>query len=810
MKSLNVFTSLFVLAGCGICLMASADPTVITVHVDKPGAKLNSDFYGLMTEEINHSYDGGLYAELIQNRSFKDDPNTPVHWSVIPSVSAVGSLSLSDNDPAAPALNKTLELNIKSVPVGGTVGAANDGFWGLPVKPRTAYNASFFAEATNGFTGPLTVSLESADGHTVYAAAQVPALSAGWQQYNLQLKTGRITASTNNRFVIYGFHPGTVRLSLVSLFPPTYNNRPNGNRIDLMETLGALKPGFLRFPGGNFVDPGHYEWKKTIGPLSSRPGGDGAWNYHVSDGLGILEFFEWCEDLNMQPVLDVTDGRGWLPGNGDVAPLVQDALDEIEYATGGPDTVWGAKRIAGGHTAPFPLHYVEIGNEDFFDNLDVYNARFAPFFDAIRAKYPNLLIIATRGDITSRVPDMVDDHYYHNPQEMEAMSTHYDNYNRKGPKIFVGEWRTSEAEHLVTMNDALGDAAWMTGLERNADVVQLECYAPLLFNVNPAAYNTPVNEIGYDSMSVFGTPSYYMQKMFALGHGDTVLPIEVAAAQQSTTPAPISSGGVGVGTFRGNVEFRNVKVAHGDAVLYQEAAGASFVGWKPYFGDWSSADGVLSQAGTIRDCYTATAAGSKWTDYSYSVEARKVSGEGGLSVFVHFNDPENFVRWEIGGRENRESGIDDMSNGFVQPLGHHVRVSIENGRWYTMRVDVIGRDMKFYLDGNLLDEVIDTPGHPEKTVFASATKDSSSGAVWLHLVNTAAFAQPVRLDLTGSPRVDSTAAGQILKSDAASYNSITNPTLVVPQKLTIKHVSHSFVYTLPANSVAVIDIGIQQ
>jgi alpha-L-arabinofuranosidase len=151
-----------------------------------------------------------------------------------------------------------------------------------------------------------------------------------------------------------------------------------------------------------------------------------------------------------------------------------------------------------------------------------------------------------------------------------------------------------------------------------------------------------------------------------------------------------------------------------------------------------------------------------------------------------------------------------MSNGFVQPLGHHVRVSIENGRWYTMRVDVIGRDMKFYLDGNLLDEVIDTPGHPEKTVFASATKDSSSGAVWLHLVNTAAFAQPVRLDLTGSPRVDSTAAGQILKSDAASYNSITNPTLVVPQKLTIKHVSHSFVYTLPANSVAVIDIGIQQ
>ena len=797
MKTHALLAILFSLLGLNALL---ADPASVTVHVAAPGVKLSSDFYGLITEEINHSYDGGLYAELIQNRSFKDDSQSPVHWTVVQSTSGGGDLTLSDTDPVTPALSKTLELHIHTTSTGEEVGAANDGFWGIPVKPRTRYKASFYAEAADGFTGPLHVILESSDGHAVYASASTPGITSHWRQYHVELRTGDLTPSTTNRFVISAAHAGTVRLSLVSLFPPTYHDRPNGNRIDLMETLSDLKPAFLRFPGGNFVDPGHYEWKTTVGPLESRPGGDGAWRYHVSDGLGILEFFEWCEDLKMQPVLDVSDGRGWLAGNGDISPLVQDALDEVEYATGGVDTVWGAKRAADGHPKPFPLKYIEIGNEDFFDNRDVYNARFAKFYDAVRSKYPQLLIIATRDDVSSRVPDLVDDHYYRNPQDMEAMSTQYDNYDRKKPAVFVGEWRTSELEHNINMNDTLGDAAWLTGLERNADVVKMECYAPLLFNNNPEAYNTPANMIGYDTLSVFGTPSYYMQKMFANGHGDIELPVIVAAGSGPAQPDAAPSGKIGVGSWTSQDEYRNVKVTNGDAVLFQ----ASSLGdWSTYYGNWNFADGVLAQTGNLHESI-AVAGQDSWTDYTLSLQARKLGGDNGFFIYVHYKDADDCVRWQVSGWGNRDDGIDDITNGFVKPLSRVSGAFPEIGRWYDLRVEVAGRDIKCYIDGALVSEVQDVPGHTEKSLFVSATRETKSGAIWLHLVNTADDTQPITLNFDGARAVKPTAVGEILESGLSNYNSIENPKAIVPSKLTLSNAASSFTYQSPPHSISVI------
>ncbi len=791
---------------CSSITISVADQPLLTIKADQPGTKLSADFYGLMTEEINHSYDGGLYAELLQNRNFKEDDSKPAHWSVANKSGAVGSLLLSDSNPVSPALSRTLELHINAASVDSPFGVANDGYWGLPVKPRCVYKASFYAEGADGFTGPLKLALESADGKTTFARAEIAGISGQWQQYTLQLTTGRCKESSNNRFAIYATHSGTLRLSLVSLFPPTFNNRPNGNRPDIMEALAGLQPAFLRFPGGNFVDPGHYEWKKTIGPLTSRPGGDGAWGYRVTDGLGILEFFEWCEDLNMQPVLDVTDGRGWLPASGDVAPLVQDALDEIEYATGGPETVWGAKRVADGHPAAFPLKYIEIGNEDFFDNLETYNARFARFYDAIRAKYPQLMIIATRDDVSSRVPDIIDDHYYFNPQDMEAKATNYDNYDRSKPKVFVGEWRTSEVEHPVDFNDTLGDAAWLTGLERNADVVVMECYAPLLFNINPDAYNTPVNLIGYDSLHTFGTPSYYMQQMFARGHGDIELPVQLTGAVQQQPDVAAPSGAIGVGTWNGQAEFRNVNVVSGSQDLYDgKSKPGALDGWTAHYGDWHMLDGVLSQTGKMNGCI-ATIGDSNWTNYSLTLQARRTGGRDGLQFYVHYRDSDNCLRWDIGGNGGPRS-IRKFDDGSSADLGTHSSFPIENDRWYDIRIDVDGREIACYVDEVLVEKTSDPVSQPRTTLFASASRESKNGNIWLHLVNISSEKQSVRLNLVGSGTLNPSAVAEVLQSDTLdSVNTIEKPTNIIPRQSIVSGVSPDFSYDLPGHSIVVLNL----
>ena len=505
-------------------------PAALQIDVAHPGHTVSPLLNGLMIEEINHSLDGGLYGELIQNRVFQDSPSAPVHWSQVLGAGAVGSIALDTSQPVA-GTALTTSLRVTASSAGQRVGAANDGFWGIPVKPRANYRASFYAKADPTFTGPLSVSIESPDGATVYARAQVARLTSDWAQYTVRLGTGDVRPTAGARFVISTRAAGTFWLTQVSLFPATFRNRANGNRVDLMQMLAGLSPTFLRLPGGNFLEGNtiaeRFQWKTTIGPLAARPGHQGPWGYRSSDGLGLLEYLEWCEDLGMEPLLGVYAGYSlngsFIQPGAALAPFVQDALDEIEYIVGGPDTVWGARRAADGHPAPFPLEYVEIGNEDFFDGSGTYNARFAQFFDAIKAAHPELKIIATTG-VTSRTPDVIDEHFYTTPRSFQHMANRYDSYDRNGPKIFVGEYAAIEGRPTPNLNAALGDAAWLTGLERNSDHVIMVAYAPLLTNVNPGAFQWPNNLIGYDALRSYGSPSYHLQAMFANHAGDVVLP----------------------------------------------------------------------------------------------------------------------------------------------------------------------------------------------------------------------------------------------------------------------------------------------
>ena len=548
---------IFALALGVAILPASAQVTnpspVLHIDAGQIVAQVSPVFSGMMTEEINHSYDGGLYAELIQNRVFKDNPEQPVHWSLVQADGTMGSLSLDVSNALNDQLIPCLRLQALSASDGHRVGVANTGFWGIPVKPDTQYHASFYAKAAAGFSGPLSVTIESPDGAAVFATGTVDHLTGDWQKYSVTLTTAHdVTPTTSARFVLAVNTPGTLWFNLVSLFPPTWHDRPNGNRVDLMQKLADMKPGFLRFPGGNFLEgdsiANRFPWKQTLGDLSQRPGHPGCWGYRASDGLGLLEFLEWAEDLNSEPVLAVYAGfslppkRELIKAGSALAPFVQDALDEIEYVIGDTSTKWGARRAADGHPAPFKLDYIEIGNEDWFDDTGSYDGRFAQFYDAIKAKYPQLKCISTVGNeqpaekrVHSRVPDALDEHYYRSAADFEQEAPiRFDEYSRKGPKIFVGEWAAYEdvvpwdaraqfQPPVSSLKSALGDAAWMLAMERNSDIIVMQCYAPMLVNVNPGARQWRPDLIGYDALTSFGSPSYYATVMLNSNHGDVVV-----------------------------------------------------------------------------------------------------------------------------------------------------------------------------------------------------------------------------------------------------------------------------------------------
>ena len=531
----------------------AAGPT-FTVQAGHPAGKASPMLYGLMTEEINHSYDGGLYAELIQNRAFLDSATTPVHWSVVNDNDSAATIALdatnSFNDQLATSLRLTVTQAVKDHPAG----VANSGYWGIPVQPDTRYRAVILARATADFSGLVTVSIVSEDGETVYATEQFSGLKADWKKFELTLKTGKVAPTAAARLVITLDQPGTVWFGLVSLFPPTWSDQPNGFRKDLMQMLVDLNPKFLRFPGGNYVEgdtiESRFDWKKTIGPIEERHGHPCPWGYRSTDGLGLLEFLEWCEDMKAEPVLAVYAGYSLKgvhvnPGT-DLEPFVQDALEEIEYVTGDVNTKWGAQRAKDGHPAPFKLAYVEVGNEDWFDKSKSYDARFAQFYDAIKAKYPQLKLITTIGNdqpeelrVHSRKADVTDEHYYLSTDEFTLKSPGYaQNYDRSGPDIFVGEWAAHEDAAIKpweagarkqpptpTMKAAIGDGVFMAAMERNADVIKMQCYAPLLVNVNPGARQWRPDLIGYDALSCYGSPSYYALQMFSRNIGDEILSV---------------------------------------------------------------------------------------------------------------------------------------------------------------------------------------------------------------------------------------------------------------------------------------------
>jgi alpha-L-arabinofuranosidase len=388
---------------------------------------------------------------------------------------------------------------------------------------------------------------------------------------------------------------------------------------------------------------------------------------------------------------------------------------------------------------------------------------------------------------------------------MERDVRHYDNISRSGAKIFVGEWATQEGAPTPDLNAALADAAWLTGLERNSDLVVMSCYAPLLVNVNRGARQWATNLIGYDALSSFGSPSYYAQKMFYENRGDTVLPVRIV--QQPTEPvaAPMSRGGIGVGTYRTVAEFKDLKVADGETVLYQPDFTKGTSGWRKRSGTWEVEDGAFRQTSDGENCM-ATAGDTAWGDYTFSVKARKISGSEGFLILFHSAGRDSYFQWNVGGWDNTRSALQHADDGPAMEFGESVPTTVESGRWYDISIAVNGHDIKCYLDGKLITQATEVTTPPD-AIIATASRIDSSGQVILKVVNTTPIVQTMEIQLEGASSVSKQATGQVLTGNSRDVNTIDEPKKIYPREIEINDAGNKFMHEFEANSVTVIRLS---
>jgi alpha-L-arabinofuranosidase len=816
----------------GILVLASVTMSVdvlqgasatLTVDVDKPGVKISPMLWGIFFEDINLSADGGIYPEFVRNRSFEDS-DRPEHWT-LNKADGRSAMAIDSERPIDPINRRSLRVNLD-----GTATLVNKGYWGMNVVKGEKYRMRLAARAADGFQGPITVSLQKADGSRVEPDAQpgrTAALQAGapprspsnrgrdardtqdggdlargeitgltdrWQEFSLDLTATDTDPKAQLCLALSG--KGTLWLDMVCVAPAA-TWKDHGLRPDLCEMLAGLKPSFVRFPGGCWVegdDMAHmYHWKNTIGEIWHRQPLWNIWRYWATHGLGYHEYLQMCEDLGAEPLFVINVGmshREHIPMD-QMGQWVQDALDAIEYANGPTDTIWGGLRAKNGHPEPFGLKYIEIGNEN---GGPAYQERYPLFYDAIRARYPQMTIIAD--EPTRRRPaDIVDEHYYNNPEFFMQQADRYDTYNRQGPKIYVGEYAVTQDCGQGNLRGAVGEAAFMTGMERNADIVVMASYAPLFANVNYKRWNPDL--ICFDSSRVYGLPSYYVQKMFSENCGDVVLPVTVSTPAADQKPV---TGAIGVGTWLTQAEFKDIKVTRGEQTLFSCDFANGTSGWKLLRGNWSAQQGMLRQTSPA-DNVRAVAGDKTWTDYTYTLKARKLSGAEGFLILFGVQDENRKSWWNLGGWGNARHAIE--MGGVV---GNGVPGRIETGRWYDIRIELKGRNIKCYLDGKLIHDV-SSPS--VKSLYASASRVEKTGEVILKIVNTSASELPTDIKLNGVTVLKGPAQAIVLTSpNPTDENSLTDPTKVVPVTKTVDMKGSSIRHAFPGNSVTIFRLSV--
>jgi alpha-N-arabinofuranosidase len=809
-------------------LLLAMIPTISTavtrdasVHIDATRSQpVSPELYGIFFEDINYGGEGGIYAELIRNRFFEENISPPrcTHpkpgivcnergWQSpfpthdpIPGWRIVGERVTASHSDAL-RLNQARERSLRVHLTAGNdaAGLAALGYGGISVQKDKRYRLTVWAHGTATFTDMLSANLVA--GGRILASVTLPPLqSQSWTRHDVELTATEDAPAAELQLTSTA--TGTFWLAGVSLFPvETWKGRPNGQRPDLMAMLAALNPKFLRFPGGcvaeGFSRETAIRWKDTIGPIEERRGHWSLWGYRDTGGLGYHEFLIMSEDLGADAMWVFNAGLSCQARAPEVVPLdqlqplIQDALDGIEYAIGPVDSPWGARRAAAGHPAPFPLKYVGIGNENYGPD---YDARYKLFYDAIKARYPQLETIASAA-VSSAPVEILDEHYYPDPDYFVAHHDHYDSAPRDGRKIFIGEFATIVNCGKGNLRAAVGEAAFLLGLERNPDLVRMASYAPLFKNVlHPDPWNP--DAIVFDTHRAFGTPSFHVLELFGRNRGDMLLATTVNSPQR----LPAGRGTVGIGTSQSQAEFRHVRVTANDGAVHALHFAAFSDRRTP---NWEAQSDGLRTTG-IGD--TLTLAGNRvWETFRLELEARIVSGGGGLRIRLLDNGRESadrdYIELTLGGSANDVFRLERFIGWTQESLATSRPGRIEPGSWHKLAIDVTGSEVVVRLDDT---EILRGKRRPLPDIVSIATLDSATGDLIVKLVNTAAEPRTVAFSLAGIPARGIGSVETITAQTPEAENTFDSPRAVAPAAAPLSATGSAFQHKIPSHAVQVL------
>ena len=783
-----------------LCAQGVRAQVNLEVNVAERGIEVSPNLYGIFYEDINFASDGGLYAELIRNRSFEFSDKAPEHWEALGSNIGLTTEGLL-NDRQRHALRVET-----TKPFGGV---ANPGFWGINAVQGTQYRLSFWIKCQTGKPGLIKAALTDKSGGEVLAETAIDQkIGKGWQKVETTLTATK--SDPMARFTLTMEKPCTVLLDVVSLFPPTFKGRENGCRIDLAEKLQALHPAFMRFPGGcyvegNFKPENAYHWERTVGPIENRPGHMNAnWGYPTTDGLGFHEFLQLCEDLNAKALFVVNIGI-WHGGStplDSLQPWIDECLGALEYAKGPTSSHYGKMRADNGHPEPFDLAFIEIGNENYnwntsdnSDQSDHYPERYRMFYDAIKLHYPDVQCIGNVESWGTDTPrwrnshpvDIVDEHYYRNPGWFVGQYHRFDNYDRKGPIIYPGEYAVTQGFGTTgNMNAALGEAVFMLGMENNSDIVRMSSYAPLFANENKMQWHPDM--IRFNSSASFGTPSYWVQQLFPTHIGNRVVKTSLKWNIQRQDTQRDKAVGVGLATWRTNATYRNPQIlVEGTTIPLSDVKA-----WKPGSadaskrGNWTaSADGSIRQAsnaeGTVVVCPETISA----RRYTYKVQARKESGDEGFMVVFNYEDGQNYDWFNVGGWSNTRTTVEQTSKNMRSTFGTVRNEHIDSDRWYDLQVDVDGDSITCFVNGDVAFSGRKNDGTLHG-VYANSTLDERTGTLYTKLVNLCSSGTKGSLRLAGGAVAAEATMVRLAGATGDDENTMQYPNNIIPRPAAIE------------------------
>lgn len=796
----------------------------ITITVNERAHPIATSMYGVFFEEINHAGDGGLYAELVKNRSFEEkempsgyradgDKLIPRQvcyhldgkvrdrsykwttedvpgWSLSVDKASEVTMKVVKDNPRFATAPCNLELSLKKVAT--PVELVNKGYWGMNFAEAERYQLRTILKAAPGYKGHVYAVLLTEDGETLTEERISLPANGEWHDVSMIMKPSGSDA--RGRLALKFDAPGKVWIDYVSLFPEnTFNNRPNGLRRDVAQMIADLRPAFFRWPGGCVVEgitlDNRFEWKKTLGDPAARPGEYSTWGYRCSYGFGYHEMLQFCEDIGAKAMFVCNVGLGCQFRMGDACVkdsleyYLNDCLDAIEYALGATDTKWGAKRAAAGHLDPFPLQYVEIGNENWGPE---YDSRFDVFYREIKSRYPQLTLIYNempQREGPSRIAktDMIDPHWYVDPYFFFRNANMFDNYERGKHDIYVGEYACNRGVGGGNMLAALSEAAFIGGMERNSDLVKMASYAPLFENRHDRSWDT--NLIWIDTDKVMGRSSYYVQKMASENRPTYNLPSNIHA--HNVAPEYFEKGYIGLGAEKANVEFADIKITKERAVTRPSLS------IQDSCGRWNvdKASGIMASS---RGKYLLLS-DKQDGKYTFQCKMRKTSGEQGAQFFIGTNSScMTGFKYNIGmWSSNDRAELTRMDNGKERGiLAEYQGRSIETGKWYDVKITVCRDSSSLYLDGK---KILSYQVAPTPLQHLVCGYDEPAGEMVVKVVNASPEPYRTSIRLDGAERIAST--GTIITmaaKDGGEENSFENPTKIAPVVSKVNGFSQSF------------------